>query len=340
MHMDSYAPRWIGALEKRSVSVRKCDFLKGDVIDQLRGADGAMWHFLHSPDDRQSASKVLAAIEHGLAIPVFPNTSSCWHYDEKIAQHYLLETIGAPVVKTWVFWDIDTASSFIRSCRYPVVFKLSVGAGSSNVVKIDSFEDAEKLAEKMFRRGVLPGSLDGYTTPLLPRTRADVRAWLQRGRGAMRYLATGEVPVIRAAHHIQKNYLYLQEFLPGNAHDIRITVIGNRAFGYIRKNRPDDFRASGSGNFDVEPANIDLKAVRIAHSISRQCGFQSMAYDFLYDQDEQLRINEMSYCYVNHMVRDCPGYWDRELAWHEGNMWPEEAHVEDFLYLLENQRLP
>ena len=37
--------------------------------------------------------------------------------------------------------------------------------------------------------------------------------------------------------------MYFQEFLPGNAFDTRITAIGNRAFGFLRENRPRDFRA-------------------------------------------------------------------------------------------------
>src|SRR6185503_17089802 len=46
-------------------------------------------------------------------------------------------------------------------------------------------------------------------------------------------------------------YILLQEFLSNNKFDTRVTVIGNRAFAYRRFNRPNDFRASGSGNFDV-----------------------------------------------------------------------------------------
>ena len=55
---------------------------------------------------------------------------------------------------------------------------------------------------------------------------------------------------------LQRDYLLVQEFLPGNGFDTRITVIGNRAFGFRRFNRPDDFRASGSGRIDWNPAAI------------------------------------------------------------------------------------
>ena len=31
----------------------------------------------------------------------------------------------------------------------------------------------------------------------------------------------------------------------------------------------------------------------------------------------------------------CPGYWDRDLRWHEEHVWPEQAQVEDFIALIE-----
>ena len=54
-----------------------------------------------------------------------------------------------------------------------------------------------------------------------------------------------------------------------------------------------------------------------------------MAYDFMYDGDKVV-INEISYCY-GPGTRECEGYWDSNLKWHQQKMYPEEAHIEDFL---------
>jgi hypothetical protein len=328
---DNFAPRWIESLEAAGATIRVCDFRATDIIDQLRGVDGAMWHFYHSPRDRQVAPKVLTAIEAGLRIPVFPNWASRWHYDEKIAQHYLLESVGAPEVKTWIFWDRQSAEQFTRSCSYPVVFKLSLGAGSSNVIKLDSPSVARDFVRRMFDRGIQPSTFNEYAPNRIPHSLRDLRASLRRGFEGARYMITGELPPVLGNHHVQKQYLYLQDFMPDNSGDIRITVIGDRAFGFIRRNRPGDFRASGSGIIDWNPAEIPEKAVRIAHRVSLECGFQSMAYDFLIDEMGDPRVNEISYCYANFAVADCPGYWDRELVWHSGSIWPEHAQAEDFL---------
>ena len=56
---DNYAPRWIETLESLGANVRICDFRAPDIIDQVRGVDGAMWHFYHLPRERQSAPMIL-----------------------------------------------------------------------------------------------------------------------------------------------------------------------------------------------------------------------------------------------------------------------------------------
>ncbi len=101
------------------------------------------------------------------------------------------------------------------------------------------------------------------------------------------------------ALELHKNYAYFQKFLPGNAYDTRVTVIGNRAFGYRRYTRDNDFRSSGSGKIDYDPKAIDLISVEIGHAISKKLCFQSMAYDFLYDENGKAALCEMSYNFVD-----------------------------------------
>jgi hypothetical protein len=30
-------------------------------------------------------------------------------------------------------------------------------------------------------------------------------------------------------------------------------------------------------------------------------------------------------------VHSCPGHWDKNLKWHRGKMWPQDAILEDML---------
>jgi len=130
---------------------------------------------------------------------------------------------------------------------------------------------------------------------------------------------------------IQKDAVLFQKFLPDNNFDTRVTVIGNRAFAFRRFVRKDDFRASGSGNFDMDPDKIDIHCLGIALSISKELNFNTMAYDFIYDENKEPYINEISYCFEDRIVQSCPGFWDEKLTWHPGHIWPQQCQLEDFL---------
>ena len=130
----------------------------------------------------------------------------------------------------------------------------------------------------------------------------------------------------------QKNYALFQEFLSGNEFDTRVTIIGDRAFAFRRFNRPDDFRASGSGRIDHDSKAIDLACIQVAFDAARKLKSQSMAFDFMFRGSQKVPVvGEISYCYADWAVEKCSGHWDSSLGWHEGRLWPEEAHVEDFL---------
>jgi hypothetical protein len=310
-HGGDYSARWIERLRELGVEHVVADMKKDGALANLADCDGLMWHWFHLPNDKQSVPKILDAVELGLKKKVWPNHATRFHFDEKTAQHYFFQAIGAPYIKSWAFWKKPEAMAFLAQAAYPLVFKLSSGAGSTNVQLIRSRAEGERIASLMFGHGIYASR--PKNEPVGDR---------------LRRLLTGNPNVFFQVH---KNYAYFQEFLPGNDHDIRITVIGGRAFGFIRYNRDNDFRASGSGKISYDLAKIPLEAVRVAHQISQRQGFQSMAYDFLYDKEGAVAIGEISYGYMDSAVHACPGHWDRDLNWHEGHVWPQDAHVDDFL---------
>ncbi len=112
---------------------------------------------------------------------------------------------------------------------------------------------------------------------------------------------------------ISKNYVLFQKFLPKNSFDTRVTTIGKRIFAFRRFTRENDFRVSGSGNIDYYIDKIDPNLLELALTISKEMNFQSMAYDFLYNEDGSPEICEISYSYVDKAIYDCPGYWDENL---------------------------
>jgi hypothetical protein len=108
-------------------------------------------------------------------------------------------------------------------------------------------------------------------------------------------------------------------------------VIGDRAFAFRRAVRPGDFRASGSGIIDYDVQAIDLRCVRIAFEVAQKLGTQSLAFDFIYDHQGTPLIAEISYSYMPSAIFACSGYWDSRLNWHDEQVWPQDAILEDVL---------
>lgn len=335
----SFSARWIECLKERGVEVKVLNLLDRDFMEQLEGCDGVMWRWFHLEQDKQSVKKILYVIENYLNIPVFPDNRTAWHFDEKVDQWYLFKALDVPQPETWIFWDKEPALQWAKSAPYPVIFKLSVGAGSSSVLKVRDGHEAKALVNRMFDRGIFPMTMNEFKYRLIPRSRRELRATLARPFDAFRYLLRNEFPPLpKDWWKPECGYVLFQEFLTGNDFDTRVTVIGDRAFAFRRMNRPGDFRASGSGNIDWNPKAIDRRCLELAFEISRKGKFQTMAFDFLYKEGRPL-VCEISYTFVSSAVHACPGHWDSDLKWHEGQMWPEEAQVEDFLAEIKNRSL-
>lgn len=329
---QSYSDRWLALAAAAGVRTRLVDVHRPDFFDHLAGCDGFMWRFGYRAPQRLIARRVLAAVEHALGIPVFPSWKSAWHFEDKISQHYLLRAAGIPMPRTWIFWDEAAARRFLDGASYPLVMKLANGYRSGNVRLLQSRDEGAYWVDQLFGPGV-------WTFGPTPR-RSRARAALDRAKAAARALAGVPAALPSLRDELQRGYFYAQEFLPGNAFDTRVTVIGNRAFAYRRMNRPGDFRASGSGLPDWDPSCIDLQMVRLAWLAARRLGTQSVAVDAMRRGDERV-LGEISYTYVGWMVRDCPGHWvlhgepeTGELEWVGGHLAPDDAIFEDFVAMV------
>lgn len=325
----SFSDRWIEYCETQSIPYKIVNCLGSDIIKQLDSCACLLWHWSHGdPREQLVAHHVIMAAE-AMGIKVFPGNSTCWYFDDKIAQKYLLEAIGAPLVPTHVFYDLQDTLQWIEQASYPKVFKLRRGAGSSNVKLVHNAGEARALAERAFSGGFSP--IPHYGQDAMKRYRSASR------RGDLLNVVK-RIPQVLATIRDKKKmmgnergYAYFQDFMPGNDFDTRVTVIGDRAFAYTRNVRPGDFRASGSGDVVYDTERINHKCLEIAFEVTRKVGSQSMAFDFVFGKDQQPLILEVSYCYIPQLVYSCPGYWDSKLNRHEERVWPQDAILADLL---------
>lgn len=106
-------------------------------------------------------------------------------------------------------------------------------------------------------------------------------------------------------------------------------MIGGYAATEKRYTRSNDFRASDSWLFSYE--NIDERVMALAIKTSYMLGLQSVAFDFIMDQNQDPLIIEMSYAFGTEGIKSAPGYWDENLRWYKAPFKPEERIIETLL---------
>jgi glutathione synthase/RimK-type ligase-like ATP-grasp enzyme len=281
----------------------------------------------------RASSLAASTIIHVCAISgikVFPRLDDYWHFDDKIAQKYIFEALDIPRPDTHVFFDAASALSWLRKAGVPIVAKLKSGAGSINVSLIKTLSDGEKYIRRMFGRGV--PATDNAVKDIVTKVRNHraKRDWV----ATLKRLPTtlGNLRRLRNDLDWERGYCYFQEFVENNDHDTRITVIGDRAFAFRRGVRPGDFRASGSNLVDFDPKGINLACVELAFKAAKRLGVSCVAFDFIErSEDGSPLVVEMSFAFKPEAVFGCPGHWRADLSWQEGQVWPQDAILEDFL---------
>ena len=311
-----FAPEWIAYCERNKIPFKIVNCYDSNIIDQLQDCDILLWHHHHSSaKDVLFAKGLLFALQQA-GKKVFPDFNTGWHFDDKVGQKYLLEAIAAPMVKTDIFYDKGSAFDYIQKTSFPKVFKLRGGAGSANVKLIKSAGQARRMIQKAFDVGF----------PAYDRWGNWKESWVSFKRNPSSQI----IELLKSTRRLfvstkfarvngrETGYVLFQEFIPNNTYDIRVVVIGDRAFGLKRLVRKNDFRASGSGFIEYNKELIDERCVSIAFVVTKRLKAQCVAYDFVFDSTNKPLIVEINYGYAHEAYFKCPGYWDKNLNWHPG----------------------
>jgi len=320
----SFSQGWIDHCDRHNIAYKVVNCYDNNIIEQINDCDILMWHHHHeSAKDIQFAKQLIYSLEMAGKI-VFPDFRTTWHFDDKLGQKYLLEMAEAPLVPTQVFFSLEDALKWIGDSEFPKVFKLRGGSGSMNVRLVKSKLQAVRLARKAFRSGFsnynsffqLKDRWINYRTKDAP-----LRELIE---GMARFLIPTRFTTIAGK---ERGYIYFQDFVSGNTHDVRINYVFNKCFASRRKVRQGDFRASGSGFGDFDMNLIPEKALKISFEVANKLKLQSAAFDFVFWDGDPL-ITEVSYGFGIHPEMFKHGYWDEELNFHPGPFNPYEWMVE------------
>jgi glutathione synthase/RimK-type ligase-like ATP-grasp enzyme len=332
----SFSDKWIEYCDRHNIEYKLVNCYDSDIISQVEGCDGLMWHWPQTDfKATQFARQLLYSLElKGLA--VFPDSNTCWHYDDKVGQKYLLEAIQADIPESNVFYDRTTALRWAEKTDFPKVFKLTGGAGSSNVHLVRTRKQAKQLINKAFSTGFSTVSRIGLLKERLWHAKRDksLKSFFRIGKGLARLFIPTELEKQMSK---EQGYIYFQEFIPENTFDIRVIIIGKRAFGIKRMVRDNDFRASGSGSIVFDPEQINPECIKLAFEYTRRINSQSVAYDFIFQNGKPLLV-EISYAFLHEVYRKCPGYWDETMKWHYGEFFSEWFNVEDLVNSINDKK--
>lgn len=325
--VNDFSSKWIAYCEEHEIDYKIVNCYANDIIDQMKDCEALMWHFNQSdPKDILFARQLIYALQTS-GKKVFPDFHTAWHFDDKVGQKYLLESIGAPLVPSYVFYEKQEALQWIEEADFPKVFKLRGGAGSAHVKLANSKSEARKLVSKAFSRGFSRYDKMENLKDRWYKYRTGNSGFWNVVKGVLRFARKPEFARIAGN---EKGYVYFQDFIPDNDFDIRVIVIDGKAFAIKRLVREDDFRASGSGYVLYEKHHFDEETIRLSFEMAEKVKSQCLALDFVYDDNKPF-IVEISYGFVKEPYYKCKGYWDRDLNWYPGPFDAQGWMVESLL---------
>jgi glutathione synthase/RimK-type ligase-like ATP-grasp enzyme len=204
-----------------------------------------------------------------------------------------------------------------RGTTRPYVFKTIAGAGSSGVHLVRGNEDESRIRRRYF------------SNSLLTRLKALHRRWL---------LSPGRFS--RYTYYYKPFMRYVtQPFVEGLDGDLKILIFGDRYYTLSRKNRPGDFRASGSGRLDFDTP-CSTAALDFARDIAAKLDSPFMSLDIAETKGAFHLLEFQALNFGPTTLTGSTGFYrERDRAWERVTAAPdlEESYAHAMLHYLERQ---
>lgn len=317
-HSTIWNNPWEDYLKENHIQYDKVNLFAVDAIETLKNYDVLLWHFGQYNWAEMLETRSILYSAKILGLKVFPDFNDAWHFDDKVAEMYALQAVGAPIPKSQVYYGMTTLQKALEDGKieFPIVAKLRTGSGSHNVKLIHNTGQLLRYAKRMFGRGYKPAPSLIYKTTSNIRSSHDKATFLAKLKRAPEFLRTR-----RGAKKFpnERGYVYLQEFIPSDGFDMKVVVVGDKLSGLYRPIRSHDFRASGGGevlyNKELFTENIIHSAFKTADALGLKC----VGFDYVVDnRTGEGKIVEMSYGFSHTAVMGLGGWFDRDCQWHDG----------------------
>jgi hypothetical protein len=202
-----------------------------------------------------------------------------------------LHQLGATILPRYELLRAHHNKTMMEGLRYSYFPDEAAALGTKIFGAFDDIKDASVIKGE-FPKVIKAAEGAGSVSVALAANPAELLSKLRRlSRGAPPYkevlreigkrlLRKGWQP-----RSLRREKFIVQNMIPNLKGDFKVLVFGDRFYVLSRKNRPDDFRASGSGLFSYEiPAEVDLSALL---DFSRKCfetiGAPTLSIDVAFD---------------------------------------------------------
>jgi glutathione synthase/RimK-type ligase-like ATP-grasp enzyme len=307
---------WIDYCIEKNITYELIDWREFSAFKKMVLHDIVMWHYSHySADEMLFASNILTALK-AAGCRVFPDIFDSTHFDDKVAQAYLLKGLDINTPANYQLHSPVSVDTYIKEVsKFPVVAKLRTGSGSSNVVLLSSKGDLKKYSSKMFSGGInsSPNTLFKLKSNL--KSTKSLKVFKSRLKRVPEFLFSRKNA---KALPREKGYVYLQEFIDGVNYDLKIAIVGDKLSFVARGTRPGEFRASGGGTLFYDRNLIDRSIVEEAFNAYDKLQSDCTGLDMIKDpRTNNPVILEVSYGFSHEAQIDADGYYDRNFIWHD-----------------------
>jgi len=315
-HSTLWTHRFIEYCSEERIPFEIVDCYQGNIVSELNKYSALVWQY-----DNDVISDVLEArnvlqVASNMGLATFPYPEMNWHFDDKIAETYALQSVEAPIPRSWIFYLEDECEAWIKEeATFPLVAKLRCGSGSNNVRILNSEVEALRYTRRMFSKGFDPAPSLKYKAISKMKSSKNLSMMLKRIRKIPEFLNTRKHAKMMP---IEKGYCYFQEFIPNNGYDLKVVVIGDKLTFCSRNVRKNDFRASGGGDINYDRNLLTDDVIDTAFRAADRLNMFCVGFDFVVNNTTgRGTIIEMCYCFDWEVQKALGAYVDRNHVWHE-----------------------
>jgi len=326
-HSSAWGQVWIDYCSEKNLIHELIDWRSFGAFNKLASYDIVLWHYSHySSEEMLFAPSILTALKAS-GCRVFPDLADSSHFDDKVAQAYLLKALGLETPTNYSLHSQAAVNDWIlNKGQFPVVAKLRTGSGSNNVVLLSNEKDLRKYSSKMFSKGMksTPNTLFKLKSNL--KSTNSINVFISRLKRVPEFLFSR-----RSAKSLpkEKGYVYLQEFIDNVNYDLKIAIVGDRLSFVARGTRPGEFRASGGGTLFYDKNLLDRSMVEAAFQAYDALQSDCTGLDMIKDpRTNKPVILEVSYGFSHEAQLGAEGYYDRNFIWHDEPFNPPRALLE------------